>query len=455
MLFSPRFGSRSIAPEGDPTGAGTVGGGPMPYTCAPFRRFRSVNAEAPAPAGRRAALVFIFITVLIDILSFGVIIPVLPGLVRQFTGGDFAQAAWWVGTFGMLFAAIQFICTPIQGALSDRFGRRPVILLSCLGLGIDFVLMALAQSLPWLLVARIFSGVFSASFTTANAYIADITPPEKRAQAFGMIGAAFGVGFIIGPIIGGQLGAIDLRLPFWFAAGLALLNFLYGVFVLPESLPKERRTAKFDWSHANPVGSMVLLKRYPQVFGLAAVVLIANLAHYVYPSVFVLFAEYQYRWNEQQVAWVLAAVGVCSVIVQAGLVGRVVPKFGERRTLLFGLACGVVGFCIYGMADLGWMFLIGLPISALWGLAGPATQALITQQVGADVQGRVQGALMSLVSLAGIVGPMMFAGTFALFIGKAAPAHLPGAPWLLAALLLAIGWLVGWRFARPPSAAAH
>ena len=208
---------------------------------------------------------------LIDILSFGVIIPVLPGLVRQFTGGDFAQAAWWVGTFGMLFAAIQFVCTPIQGALSDRFGRRPVILLSCLGLGIDFVLMALAQSLPWLLVARIFSGVFSASFTTANAYIADITPPEKRAQAFGMIGAAFGVGFIIGPIIGGQLGAIDLRLPFWFAAGLALLNFLYGVFVLPESLPKERRTAKFDWSHANPVGSMVLLKRYPQVFGLAAV----------------------------------------------------------------------------------------------------------------------------------------------------------------------------------------
>ncbi|MEJ2791601.1 MULTISPECIES: TCR/Tet family MFS transporter [unclassified Pseudoxanthomonas] len=408
-----------------------------------------MNAESHAQPGRRAALIFIFITVLIDVLSFGVIIPVLPGLVRQFTGGDFAQAAWWVGVFGMLFAAIQFVCTPIQGTLSDRFGRRPVILLSCLGLGIDFILMALAQSLPWLLVARIFSGVFSASFTTANAYIADITPPEGRAKAFGMIGAAFGVGFIIGPIIGGELGAIDLRLPFWFAAGLALLNFLYGFFVLPESLPKEKRTATFDWAHANPVGSMVLLKRYPQVFGLAAVVLIANLAHYVYPSVFVLFAEYQYRWSERQVSWVLAAVGVFSVIVQAGLVGRVVPKFGERRTLLFGLACGVVGFFIYGVADVGWMFLVGLPISALWGLAGPATQALITQQVGADVQGRIQGALMSLVSLAGIVGPMMFAGTFALFIGKQAPAHLPGAPWLLAALLLAVGWLVGWRFARP------
>ena len=414
-----------------------------------------MNTESQPAKARNAALVFIFITVLIDVLSFGLIIPVLPHLVQEFVGGSIAEAAIWVGIFGMVFAAIQFISSPVQGALSDRFGRRPVILLSCLGLGLDFIFMALANSLPWLMVGRIISGIASASFTTANAYIADITPPEKRAQAFGMIGAAFGVGFIIGPIIGGQLGAIDLRLPFWFAAGLALLNFLYGVFVLPESLPKERRTATFDWSHANPVGSMVLLKRYPQVFGLAAVVLIANLAHYVYPSVFVLFAEYQYRWNEQQVAWVLAAVGVCSVIVQAGLVGRVVPKFGERRTLLFGLACGVVGFCIYGMADLGWMFLIGLPISALWGLAGPATQALITQQVGADVQGRVQGALMSLVSLAGIVGPMMFAGTFALFIGKAAPAHLPGAPWLLAALLLAIGWLVGWRFARPPSAAAH
>ncbi|SKC65712.1 MFS transporter, DHA1 family, tetracycline resistance protein [Pseudoxanthomonas indica] len=410
-----------------------------------------MTQETQAVSGRRAALIFIFITVLIDILSFGVIIPVLPGLVREFVGGDFAEAAWWVGIFGTLFAAIQFVCSPIQGALSDRFGRRPVILLSCFGLGVDFILIALAQSLPWLLIARIFSGVFSASFTTANAYIADITPPDQRAKAFGMIGAAFGLGFIIGPVIGGQLGAIDLRLPFWFAAGLALLNFLYGWFVLPESLPKEKRTPKFDWSHANPIGSLFLLKRYPQVFGLAAVVLIANLAHYVYPSVFVLFAEYQYRWNERQVAWVLALVGVFSVIVQAGLVGKVVPKFGERRTLLFGLACGVVGFFIYGLADVGWIFLIGLPISALWGLAGPATQALITRQVGADVQGRIQGALMSLVSLAGIFGPLMFAGTFGWFIGDSAPAHVPGAPWILASVLLFVGWLVAWRFARAPA----
>ncbi len=405
--------------------------------------------SAAAPSARKAALIFIFITVLIDVLSFGVIIPVLPGLVREFTGGDFARAAWWVGAFGTLFAAIQFFCTPIQGTLSDRYGRRPVILLSCLGLGIDFVLMALAQSLPWLLIARVFSGVFSASFTTANAYIADVTPPEKRAQGYGMIGAAFGVGFIIGPVIGGLLGSWHLRAPFWFAAGLALLNFLYGWLVLPESLPKEKRTPRFDWSHANPVGSLGMLRRFPQVFGLAAVVLIANMAHYVYPSVFVLFAEYRFEWDEKQVSWVLALVGVFSVIVQAILVGKVVPKLGERRTLLFGLACGVVGFVIYGFAGAGWMFLAGLPISALWGLAGPATQALITQQVSADAQGRVQGALMSLVSLAGIFAPLMFAGTFGLFISDRAPLHVPGAPWLLAAAWLFAGLLIGWRYARP------
>ena len=415
-----------------------------------------MNAAIQTPGKRNAALIFIFITVLIDVLSFGVIIPVLPGLVRQFTGGDYVQAAWWIGVFGFLFAAIQFVSSPIQGTLSDRYGRRPVILLSCLGLGIDFMLMALAQSLPWLLVARIFSGVFSASFTTANAYIADVTEPEKRAKAFGMIGAAFGLGFIVGPALGGFLGEWHLRAPFWFAAGLATLNFLYGWFVLPESLPKEKRTARFDWAHANPVGSLVLLKKYPQVFGLAAVVFLANFAHYVYPSVFVLFAEYQYQWTNQQVGWVLAIVGVCSVIVQAGLMGPLVKKLGERRTLLFGLACGVVGFVIYGSAEAGWMFLIGLPISALWGVAGPASQSLITRQVDASAQGRVQGALMSLVSLAGVFAPLAFAGTFALFISDRAPAHLPGAAWLLAAGLLFCALLVGWRFARekPANAAA-
>jgi len=409
-------------------------------------------AEIPTARVRRAALAFIFVTVLIDVLAFGVIIPVLPHLIEGFVGGDTAHAAYWVGLFGTVFAAIQFFSTPIQGALSDRFGRRPVILASCLGLGLDFLFMALAQTLPWLLVGRIISGVAAASFTTANAYVADVTPPEQRAKSFGMIGAAFGVGFVVGPLIGGLLGEIDLRLPFWFAAVLALLNFAYGWFVLPESLPPERRTPTFDWSHAKPLGSLALLKRYPQVFGLAAVVFIANLAHYVYPSVFVLFADYAYGWGQKEVGYVLALVGVLNIIVNVALVGRVVARFGERRALLASLACGAAGFAIYGAAGSGWLFLLGLPVSALWAISAPATQALITRQVGADAQGRIQGALMSLVSMAGIIGPAVFAGSFGWFIGPAAPARVPGAPWFIASLLLAIAVLIAWRYARPVTA---
>ena len=404
--------------------------------------------NAPLANGaRKAALAFIFVTVLIDVLAFGVIIPVLPHLVQQFVGGRTDTAAYWIGAFGFVFAAIQFVTSPVQGALSDRFGRRPVILLSCLGLGLDFIFMALAPSLAWLFVGRIISAMTSASFTTANAYVADVTPPERRAKSFGMIGAAFGVGFIIGPLIGGFLGDIDLRLPFWFSAGLALLNFGYGLFVLPESLAPEHRARRFDWSHANPFGSMKLLARYPQVFGLAAVVFIANLAHYVYPSIFVLYADYRYQWGQKEVGYVLALVGVLSVIVNVVLVGRAVQWLGERRALLCALLCGAAGFTIYGYAYVGWMFLVGLPISALWAIAAPATQALITRQVGPDVQGRIQGALMSLVSMAGIVGPAIFAGSFGWFIGDATPVHLPGAPFYIAGGLLLAAAFVAWRFA--------
>lgn len=400
-----------------------------------------------ASSTRKAALAFIFIVVLIDVLSFGVIIPVLPHLVEEFAGGDRAQAAIWVGIFGTVFAAVQFVSSPIQGALSDRYGRRPVILLSCLGLGLDFILIAMAPSLAWLLVARIISGVFAASFTTANAYIADITTPAERAKSFGLIGAAFGLGFIVGPLIGGWLGEYHLRAPFWFAAGLSLLNFLYGIFVLPESLPPEKRAKRFDWSTINPLAPIVLIKRYPGIYGLAAVILIANLAHYAYQSIFVLFADVVYGWGAREVSWVLALVGVCSVIVNVGLVGRVVKRLGERRALLFGLGCGVLGFTVYAFASEGWIFLLGLPISALWAIAGPASQSLVTRQVDADEQGRIQGALMSLVSLAGIVGPLLFAGVFGLFISERAPFALPGAPWLLAAFLLAIGLVIAWRSA--------
>ena len=404
--------------------------------------------DIAAPGARKAALVFIFVTVLIDILAFGLIFPVLPHLLMQFVGNDMVRAVHWVGVFGVLFAAIQFFCSPVQGALSDRFGRRPVILLSCLGLGVDFIFMAVAQSLPWLLVGRVVSAMFSASFTTANAYIADVTEPSKRAQAFGMIGAAFGLGFIIGPAIGGELGAIDIRLPFWFAAGLALLNFAYGLFVLPESHPKERRTPRFDWGHVHPWGSVKLLGRYPAIWGLAAVVFLINLAHYVYPSVFVLFADYSFGWNSQAVGRVLAVVGVLSVLVNVVVVKRAVAKFGERRSLLIGLGCGVVGFTIYGFAPTGAWFLSGLPIMALWALAMPSTQALVSRQVGPEVQGRIQGALTSLASLAGIIGPALYTLVFGLFISDHAPAHLPGAPFLLAGMLLAASGVVAWRYAR-------
>ncbi|HEU5055244.1 MAG TPA: TCR/Tet family MFS transporter [Kofleriaceae bacterium] len=398
---------------------------------------------------KRAALAFIFVTLLIDVLAFGVIIPVLPHLVEQLSGGSTSTAAYWVGTFGTMFALIQFLATPVQGALSDRFGRRPVILLSCLGLGLDFVFMALAPTLAWLFVGRLISAFTSASFTTANAYVADVTAPAERARSYGLLGAAFGVGFIIGPLIGGVLGDIDLRLPFWFAAGLALLNVAYGSFVLPESLPPEKRSPRFDWSHANPLGSLQLLRRYPQVLGLAVVVFIANLAHYVYPSVFVLFADYRYGWAQKEVGYVLAVVGVLSIAVNVGLVGRVVKQVGERRALLFGLICGVLGFGVYGMAEEGWMFLVGMPISALWAIATPATQALITRQVAADVQGRIQGALASLVSLAGIIGPSIFAGSFGYFISEERDVHLPGVPFLIAALLLLAAVPVARRHAGP------
>ena len=410
--------------------------------------------DSPGTGARKAALAFIFVTVLIDILAFGLIIPVLPHLIVRFTGGDVVEATWWVGVFGVLFAGIQFFSAPVQGALSDRFGRRPVILLSCLGLGVDFIFMAVAQSLPWLLVGRVVSAVFSASFTTANAYIADVTEPAKRAQAYGMIGAAFGLGFIIGPAIGGELGHYDIRLPFWFAAALALLNFGYGLFVLPESLARERRTPRFDWGHVHPFGSLKLLGRYPKIWGLAGVMFLLGLAHYVYPSVFVLFADVAFGWDERVVGRVLAAVGVLSVIVNAVLVKKVVAAIGERRALLTGLACGVVGFTVYGLAPTGTVFLMGLPVMALWALAMPSTQALVTRQVGPEAQGRIQGALTSLGSLAGVLAPGIYTAIFGWFIGPHAPAHLPGAPFLLAAALLLTAALVGWRFARTPASTA-
>lgn len=403
-----------------------------------------MDIQHPGAPVRRAALVFIFVTVAIDILAFGLIIPVLPHLIEGFLGGDIARAAMWVGIFGTVYALMQFAATPVQGALSDRYGRRPVILLSSLGLGLDFFLMAVAQTLPLLLIARLISGATAASFTIANAYIADVTTPEKRAAGYGIVGAAFGLGFVLGPALGGTLGDINLRLPFYAAGTLAVVNFLYGWFVLPESLPPERRCNRFEWRHANPLGSVQLFRRHPQIVGLAAVAGLSAVAHYVLPSTFVLYAYHRYDWDARTVGWVLASVGICSALVQGMLVGRVVRAIGERRTLLLGLCGGALGFAIYGFAPDGRWFLLGIPVMATWGFASPALQALLTREVGNSEQGRLQGSLGSLASVAGVVGPLLFASTFAFVIGPESSLELPGAAFLLASLLLTMAAATAW-----------
>ena len=394
------------------------------------------TVQHPAHA-RRAALAFIFVTVLIDILSFGIIIPVLPHLIIELVGGSIAKAAVWSSAFGTLFMLMQFVFSPIQGALSDRFGRRTVILISSFGLGIDFIVMALAPTLALLFIGRAVSGMCAASFSTANAYIADITPREKRAASYGMLGAAFGIGFIIGPALGGLLGHISIRLPFWAAAFLALMNFCYGFFVLPESLPPERRSARFDWSHANPLGAVVLLKRYPQVFSLATVFFLLALAQYSINSTYVLYTDFRFGWGPQAVGWTLALVGLCTAVVQAGLVRKLMPKLGERRMILAGLSFSVAGYLMFGLAPSPWVFVAAIPIFCLAGLAGPAPQATGTPIGEPHERGRWQGALTSLQSLAGIFGPALFANLFALFISDHAPVkHLPGVAFTLAALLV-------------------
>lgn len=396
---------------------------------------------------RRAALAFIFITVLLDILAFGMIIPVLPHLIASFLGGSLSDAAVIHGLFASTFMVMQFVFSPVQGALSDRFGRRPVILLSNLGLGLDFTLMALAHTLPLLFIGRLLSGITSASFSTANAYIADVTPPEKRGAAFGKLGMAFGIGFVIAPAIGGLLGDMNPRLPFWIAAGLSLANFCYGYLVLPESLPAEKRTP-FSWRRANPVASLRMLGRHPELFALAGVIFLMQLAHIVYPSTFVLYADYRFGWGAKMVGYTLAGVGILSIIVQGGLIGRIIAAIGERRTLLLGLACGALGFTLYGFAPSGVWFWAAMPIAAFWGVSMPAAQALMTHQVDAHEQGRLQGAVVSLSSVAGILGPSLFTRAFAAVSRHQLPAAWAGLTFWLAAAMLLAALLLAWRTTR-------
>jgi MFS transporter, DHA1 family, tetracycline resistance protein len=403
----------------------------------------SKRAVEISPA-RGAAVAFIFVTILLDTLALGVIIPLLPKLIESFVANDTASAARIFGLFGTVWALMQFFFSPLLGSLSDRFGRRPVVLASNFGLAGDYVLMALAPSLSWLFAGRVISGITSASISTAFAYIADVTPPDRRAAVFGKIGVAFGAGFILGPALGGVLGDISPRLPFWTAAGLSLANGLYGLFILPESLPKERR-APFRWTSANPIGGLHLLRATRTLAGLSLANFVAQLAHVVLPSVFVLYATYRYGWSARTVGLALALVGVCAMIVQGIAIAPIVRRCGERWALMLGLAFGAAGFLIFGAAPTGPWFFVGIPVMALWGVSGAATQALLTQQVAPDQQGQLQGATSSVQSVSQLLGPFLFTLTFAYFIGASAPVKLPGAPFLLASLLLLLALAIAAR----------
>ena len=404
-------------------------------------------SQAVMPEPRRAAFIFIFITVLLDMLALGIIIPVLPGLIIGFMNGDTAGAAEILGLFGTAWALMQFLFSPLFGALSDRFGRRPVILISNVGLGLDYILMAVAPSLWWLFVGRVVSGITAASISTGFAYVADVTPPEQRAARFGMLGVAFGAGFVLGPALGGITGVVDPRLPFWIAAVLSLLNALYGWLILPESLSPERRMP-FARRRANPLGALKLLRSHRELLGLASIGFLSNLAHAVLPAMGVLYMLYRYGWDERTVGFVMAGVGLCAIVVQGGLIGPAVKLFGERKALIVGLLFGAIGFFVYGIAATGTIFMIGVPLMALWGIASPAVMSMMSRRVGADEQGQLQGANASLMGIANMIGPGLFTLAFAYAVRPDIGLQLPGAPFLLAALLLLIAMVIGWRVAR-------
>jgi MFS transporter, DHA1 family, tetracycline resistance protein len=392
------------------------------------------------------AIAFIFVTAVLDVMAIGIIIPVLPALIEQFTGSN-AQAGIYNGLFVALWAGMQFIFSPVIGSLSDHYGRRPVILISCAGLAADFVLMAVAPNLWWLAVGRILGGITSSSFTTVFAYMADITPPEKRARAYGLIGAAFSGGFVAGPLIGGVLGEWGPRVPFWAAATLSALAFLYGLVVLPESLAKDKRMA-FSWARANPFGALRLLRSHPELSGLAVVNFLLYFAHHVFSAVFVLYAAYRYGWGAFEVGFLLGMVGLLDMVVQGVLVGPAVKRWGDRRTMVFGLAAGAIGISCMGLAPDGLTFTLAMFPNALWGLAMPTLQALMTRRVSESEQGQLQGANMSVASIAGVASPLFFGFVYAASVGDRPLIPHPGASFFIAAAILLAGAAIGQIVAR-------
>jgi DHA1 family tetracycline resistance protein-like MFS transporter len=404
---------------------------------------------------RRKALIFVLSAVLIDMIGIGIVVPVLPDMIRAIAGSDISQASVIGGWLFVVYSAMQFLCGPIVGNLSDRYGRRPVLLASILGLACDYVVTAFAPSIGWLFVGRLVAGVCGASYTTANAYITDITAPKDRAKAFGYIGAAFGTGFILGPAIGGLLGHFGHQVPFLAAAACSLANFIFGFFVLPESLDRDNRRS-FRWSRANPLGSVAALRRQPVLVRWAGVLLLFFLAQAVYISVWAYAAIARYGWSEAQIGLSLALVGISSIVVQGLLVGPIIRRLGERRTGFLSLAVACLSAIGYTLATQGWMVYALIVLGAFQGLAIPAINALMSHEVEPERQGELQGAVASLQGISSIFGPLFMTQIFSFFTGPSAPVQFPGAPYAVAAVLFGAATLLMFRAERGrPSSSAR
>ena len=410
----------------------------------------SPSAQAPKPL--RAAFRFIFIALALDMLALGVISPVLPRLIIQLQGGGEASAAHWVGWLLTVAATMQFATMTTVGALSDAIGRRPVLLLSMFGQAINYAIIAMAPDLWWLMIGQIIVGVTSSSVPTAMAYVADVTPPGERASAFGKLSAAFGIGFLVGPSLGGVLGNLDPKAPFWVAGALSALNGLYGLFVMPESLERQRRTP-FNIRRINPFSSLVLFRQRQSVRSLAIVKFLNDIAFWSFQSAFALYAMYRYHWTPQDIGLTLTFYAALSGAVQILVVGWVVKRFGERASVLSGLIFGAAGFVAIALSPSGYYLLLFLPIGVLWGLAGPANQSIMTSRVEPTEQGLLQGALASLTGIAGMIGPGLFTAVFALFIRRESDLHQPGAPFIAAAVLVTASVIVAFFATREPHTA--